>query len=74
MNKQKLEKTFQAKSFSDIAQKLLKIAAVCDEMDHHPDVYIFKYKYITFSLVTHSEKKITEKDHLLAKKIDQIFD
>lgn len=72
-NNGRLEKTFTLSSFSAIAEKLLEVAKASDEMDHHPDVKIFGYKNVTFSLITHSQKKITEKDHQLSRKIDAIF-
>jgi 4a-hydroxytetrahydrobiopterin dehydratase len=69
----KLTKTFTAGSFSEVVASLQPIANMCDEMDHHPDVEIFNYKYITFSLITHSAGKITELDYELAEKLDSFF-
>jgi len=42
-------------------------------MDHHPDIFIHSYKKVKIYLFTHSENKITEKDYLLARKIDELF-
>ena len=69
----KLVKTFTTGSFTEATQKLAEIAILCDAMDHHPDVHIFGYKNITFSLITHSNGTITELDYTLAKKIDACF-
>lgn len=68
-----LVKTFTTGSFTEAVQKLAEIAILCDAMDHHPDVTIFAYKNISFSLITHSQGKITELDYALAKKIDACF-
>lgn len=69
----KLTKTFTAGSFSELVALLQPIANLCDDMEHHPDVEIFNYKCITFSLITHSAGKITELDYQLADKIDSFF-
>ena len=69
----KLTKKFEAKSFSDICEKLNQLAPIANQMDHHPDFEVSGYKYIQFTLFTHSENRITELDHRLAQKIDSIF-
>lgn len=69
----KLVKTFTTGSFKEAVEKLSALVAICDAMDHHPDVSIHDYKKITFSLITHSQGKITELDHTLAKRIDENF-
>jgi len=69
----KLEKTFTLSGFSAIAEKLVLIAKISDSLDHHPDVKIFGYRKVTFSLITHSQNKVTEKDYQLSRHIDAIF-
>ena len=73
INDHKLEKTFKVKSFSEAAGIINDIAKIADEADHHPDVRIYGYNRLTFSLITHTEGKITEKDEALAKSIDLYF-
>ena len=69
-----LVKTFEMDSFSDIINRLDKVAEVANEMEHHPDFKVYGYKHIKFNLSTHDSNSITVKDHLLAKKIDEIFE
>lgn len=69
----KMEKTFKLKSFSALTEKLAELAKICDKINHHPDVSIFDYNSIKFSLITHSKGSITGKDHELAKEIDTIY-
>jgi 4a-hydroxytetrahydrobiopterin dehydratase len=68
-----LQKDFKGDSFSDLCAKLQQVAEVADGMDHHPDFTVSGYKHIHFELMTHSEGKVTEKDHDLAMKLDDIF-
>ncbi len=72
-NDHKLEKTFKVKTFSEAAGIINDIAKIADEADHHPDVRIYGYNKLAFSLITHTEGKITEKDEALAKAIDLYF-
>lgn len=69
----RLEKEFTAGDFAAIMEKLPELAKIADGMNHHPDFEVYGYKNIKFSLMTHSEGKITELDHNLAKEIDQLF-
>ena len=66
-------KQFEARSFSDIIEKLGMISRVADEMSHHPDFEVKNYKEITFYLFTHDTNSITKADHKLAQEIDAIF-
>lgn len=69
----KLCKEFRAKSFSDLTQKLVNLAAIADGMDHHPDFNVWGYNKIKFSLSTHTTNSVTELDYQLAKEIDGVF-
>ncbi|MBD3637986.1 MAG: 4a-hydroxytetrahydrobiopterin dehydratase [Crocinitomicaceae bacterium] len=68
-----LIKEFELGSFSDIVNALPEIGTVADGMNHHPDFEVYGYKHIKFKLQTHSEGKVTQKDHNLAKEIDRIL-
>ena len=69
-----LQKTFKAKNFTDLMEKLNRVALVAEAMQHHPDFEVFSYNNVKFRLSTHDSSAITEKDYELAKKIDAIFD
>ena len=71
---EKLTKTFQLKGFSAVIDKLPELAKIADGMNHHPDFSVHSYKFISFTLFTHDKKAITEKDHALAKEIDNLFE
>ena len=49
------------------------VAEIAEEADHHPDIDI-RFTRVLFSLSTHSEGGITEKDFSLAKKIDELYE
>lgn len=60
------------KSQTDLAQYLLKVAKLADEMNHHPDCKIHSAFQLEIALQTHSKNQITELDHKLAEKINGI--
>ncbi|MCH2233282.1 MAG: 4a-hydroxytetrahydrobiopterin dehydratase [Crocinitomicaceae bacterium] len=69
----RLTKVFTLKSFDEIMVNLVQLAKVANTQQHHPDFAVENYNTITFYLWTHDEGKVTEKDHDLAKEIDQLF-
>ena len=49
-----------------------QVAAVAEEMDHHPDIDI-RWRTLTFANVTHSAGGVTSLDVELARRIDAII-
>ncbi len=47
------------------------VAAAAEAADHHPDIDI-RWRTVTFTLATHSEGGVTQKDVGLAGAIDEI--
>ena len=68
----KLEKEFNFKSQTHLAEFLLKVAKIADELDHHPDAEIYQCSKLRLKLFTHSENAISDLDRELANKIDLI--
>ena len=74
INNNKLEKEFVLNSFSEIIEKLKQVSIIADLLNHHPDFLVYDYKKIKFSLCTHDNgNKVTEKDYLLAERLDLVF-
>jgi 4a-hydroxytetrahydrobiopterin dehydratase len=67
-----IAKQYTFKGFMDGIRFLNRIAEIAEKMDHHPDVTI-NYKRITFTLSTHDQGGITEKDVKLAESIEREF-
>ena len=68
-----LEKEFELTDFMSAISFANRIAEKAEIADHHPDIFIHSYKKVRISMMTHSEGKITEKDHDLAREIDTIY-
>lgn len=68
-----LEKNITLKNFSEVLALVVRIGIQAEKMDHHPDLLIYGYKNLKINISTHSEWGITEKDFLLASKINSLL-
>ena len=66
-----LRKKVKFAKFADGVAAVAKVAEKADAANHHPDIEIHSDE-VTFTLSTHSEGGITQKDLDLAKEIDGI--
>jgi 4a-hydroxytetrahydrobiopterin dehydratase len=48
------------------------VALIAERMDHHPDILVFGWNKVRFTLSTHDQGGITILDIQLAKRIDEI--
>lgn len=70
----KLHCKFQFKNFSEAFAFMTRVAIEAEKMDHHP-LWTNVYNTVEIWLSTHDAGDIiTEKDHLLAKKIDLLIE
>ena len=67
----RLVANFQFKNFVQAFSFMTAIALEAEKMNHHPD-WSNSYNKVSISLFTHDSKSITDKDILLARKIQQL--
>ena len=68
----KLCKHFEFKDFSEAFGFMARVALIAEKMNHHPE-WTNVYNKVDFKLSTHDAgDRVTEKDHLLAKAIDEV--
>jgi 4a-hydroxytetrahydrobiopterin dehydratase len=65
-----LEKNFTFSNFTDAVCFLNRIAEFAEEENHHPDLHLTDYKRLKVVLSTHSAGGLTQKDFVLAEKIE----
>lgn len=68
-----LIKTFEFKSFVEVVSFINTFTPICEDMLHHPDFTVYDYKFIRFSLTTHDSQSLSEKDKILAKRLDELY-
>ena len=77
MWKEEENKISRSLTFKDFKQALAfmnVVGEVAEEMDHHP-WWSNVYNKVEIELTTHDAgNTVTEKDHKLAKRIDEIYD
>ena len=69
---EQIHKKFVFKTFDLAVDFFNLVADAANAQNHHPDI-LSSYCTIEISLTTHDERKITEKDLILASKIDELF-
>ena len=68
-----LQGTFEFKDFREAFAFMTEVAIEAEKMNHHPD-WSNVWNKVSFKLNTHDAGgKVTDKDHKLASKIDEIF-
>ena len=68
----KLVNQYKFKDFNEAMIFINEIAKICEEVNHHPEIYNC-YSLVKLSLFTHDlNDNITEKDRQLADLIDKI--
>ncbi len=68
-----LRRSVKFPAFLDGIEAVRRVAERAEAADHHPDIDV-RWRTVTFSLVTHSEGGITDKDLGMAREIDAIVD
>ncbi|MFZ9661499.1 MAG: 4a-hydroxytetrahydrobiopterin dehydratase [Chitinophagaceae bacterium] len=68
-----LYRKFQFKDFKEAFAFLVKVAMVAEQLDHHPTIKN-TWNTVELWLSTHDAgNTVTEKDHKLAMKIDEVL-
>ena len=67
-----IEKTLQFKDFATTLSFVNKVGEIAEKENHHPDIAIFSWNKVKFTLSTHSIGGLSENDFILAAKIDAL--
>lgn len=71
-NNEGIEREFKFQNFSEAFAFMTRVALLAEVADHHPD-WKNSYNKVHIRLTNHSAKALTEKDLLLAGKIDLLL-
>jgi 4a-hydroxytetrahydrobiopterin dehydratase len=66
-----IQRTVSAPDFPAAIRVVDDVAAIAEEVNHHPDIDI-RWRRLTFTLATHSLGGVTESDLALARRIDEV--
>jgi len=65
-----IRKSVKCKDFKTAIALVNAVADLAEAANHHPDILIFGWNKVTFTLMTHSEKAVTDRDLAMAGQID----
>jgi 4a-hydroxytetrahydrobiopterin dehydratase len=71
-DEQALVRDLEFKDFAEAMAYVNRVAEVAEEANHHPDILIHGWNKVRLTLSTHSAGKITDADHAMAAKIDEL--
>jgi 4a-hydroxytetrahydrobiopterin dehydratase len=66
-----ISKQFEFKDFIEVLSFVNAVGLESEKMDHHPDILMFAWNKVKVTISTHDAGGVTEKDFLLAKKIEE---
>jgi 4a-hydroxytetrahydrobiopterin dehydratase len=67
-----LERDFEFDDFPAAIAFVNRVAEVAEGVDHHPDIFVHGWNKVRLTLSTHSEGGLTDADHDLARRIDEV--
>jgi len=67
-----IKRQFKFKDFKEALDFINKVGMISESMNHHPEI-INNYNKVHLKLKTHDKNQITELDHKMAKKVDDLF-
>jgi 4a-hydroxytetrahydrobiopterin dehydratase len=68
-----LERTFELPSFPEAIAFVNRVAELAEEANHHPDITV-SYRKVTLRWTTHSAGGITDRDHELATRTNELVE
>lgn len=69
-----LAKTFRCAGWKAAIAFVDRIAIAADELDHHPDIHIERYRSVRVTTTTFATGKLSDADVALAQRIDELAD
>ena len=73
IEKKKIQRTIECKDFTSVIKLVNTVANLAEKEGHHPDMRIFSWNKLEFTLYTHALKGLSVNDFILAAKINEIL-
>jgi len=69
---EQLVRDFEFSNFAAAMAFVNRVADVAEEANHHPDILVHGWNKVRLTLSTHSAGRVTDNDHALAARIDDL--
>jgi 4a-hydroxytetrahydrobiopterin dehydratase len=67
---EELIRDFELEDFAAAIAFVNEVAGAAERANHHPDILLHGWNKVRLTLSTHSEGRVTDADHELARTID----
>jgi 4a-hydroxytetrahydrobiopterin dehydratase len=67
-----LVRDYEFKDFAEAMAYVNRVADLAEEVNHHPDILVHGWNNVPLTLTTHSAGGLTENDHEMARRIDDL--
>jgi 4a-hydroxytetrahydrobiopterin dehydratase len=67
-----LVRDYKFKDFAEAMAYVNRVADLAEEVNHHPDILVHGWNQVRLTLTTHSAGGLTENDHNMARRIDDL--
>ncbi len=68
----RIGKVYELSNFREALDFVVKIGETAEYLNHHPDIFIHSWNKVKITISTHSEGGVTEKDFILAGKVEKL--
>lgn len=65
-----ISKKFTFKNFIEALAFINKVGEIAEGEQHHPDIHLTDYKFVTIDLSTHAIKGLSQNDFIVAAKVN----
>lgn len=70
----KMVTAIEFKDFAQAVSFINSLGKIAEEMNHHPDIFLYDYKYIQLLISTKDVDGFTEQDFDLMEEIDELLE
>lgn len=67
-----ISKKFEFKDFAEGLAFVNKVGAIAEGEQHHPDIHLTDYKFVTIDLSTHAIGGLSQNDFIVAAKVNAV--
>ncbi len=67
-----IERKWVCKSFVNAIDIILRVAAIAEDEQHHPDLHLTGYRNLKIVLTTHAIGGLSDNDFIVAAKINDV--
>jgi len=67
-----IKRMWKFKDFKEALMFVNEVGELAEKENHHPDIFLHKYRKVTITLWTHVIKGLSENDFIMAAKINEL--